>query len=183
MESRAVELWSGFLYGQPIWPSSDYVVEEDFIALVQIHSFAERNKDNNAQDASIDAIRDIIRNHSSDLDDPFTHIFDRGDIISSPAKVLMDHVVDGDGDGDGEYGERVMHWTVYHLQRTPRRDDDPGHLAQELCKMYIQKTIRESNGQASPDLTARCRYHSHKKDELCYLEREQKLARKRKRDE
>lgn len=165
-EKRALELWSGFLYGQPIWSySDDAKVANDFEALVEIWNLAVTYQHYDAEDASIDAMRDMIRHHSDSLFDPFTIVLQNCNHKDLPAKVLMDHVVFGNCVSDP--GTWVNDYLAMEFDGEAIQP-----LEHELCQMFLAKVEGEKAGRAPPDLTARCRYHSHMEQGVpCYLDK------------
>lgn len=172
-DRRPLELWAGFLYGQPMWLQGgeddwdeESSISDDFRTLLEVYAFAREYKHVDAQDASIDALRDIVQNHSADLLSPFTSIFIRGcHGTSRPAKMLMDHVV------NGKCVAQAREWiSSYNREKSWLEAADD--LEHELCKLYLEKGEKEGAGEGPPDLMARCRYHAHiEHDQPCYLDK------------
>lgn len=157
-DKRALELWTRFLYGQPIWDSSD-----DFDALVDVHYFAGIYNHYDAMDASIDAIRNIVSNHSDALEDPFTKVCGFYDCVSVPVRLLMDHVV------YGKHVTEARNWVDAYLYGD-NEPEDLQPLGNHLCNLFLAKAGNESAGWAPPDLDEGCRYHIHNEfGPRCYL--------------
>jgi hypothetical protein len=72
MTEGTLILWSRFLYGQPMTPSSNdrrefHVGVAEFEALLQVHKLSLKYDHADAEDASIDAIRDLIHYDDNSL--------------------------------------------------------------------------------------------------------------------
>lgn len=166
LHKRPLEMWSGFLYGLPLWSCDDETsVNDDFRVLVEVYTFAKEYKHSNAQDASIDAMRDIICNHSKNITAPLTSIFVRGCLCADlPAKMLMEQMVWGKCVG------QAREWVTTYTREKPKLEV-PDDLEHEMCNMYLVKGEKDSTGDRPPDLMARCRYHSYAGDQPCYLDK------------
>ena len=72
-------MWTGFLYGQPIWTlrsdyssddSSEDIINDDFLALLAVYDFAIAYEHRWAQDAALDALNGMFYNHPDNAEDP-----------------------------------------------------------------------------------------------------------------
>ena len=65
---RAVEMWTGFLYGQPLWTDrGKNKVLEDLWDSIVVYNFAGAYKHDWAQDAALDAIRQMLADDAMNM--------------------------------------------------------------------------------------------------------------------
>ena len=156
---RAVEMWTGFLYGQELWTLRDKdSLAEDFDALKQVLNFALSYKHYFAQDAAHDAIRVILRDYIDVLGDPLSmliEIYPGRTRFEKLIIMLMDFVI------YGKTSEKVKLWTD---TADPGNDRDMLELKERMSSGYFLKTEVERTGDGrpgGPDLMFPCRYHWH----------------------
>lgn len=164
---RAVKMWTGFLYGQPMWTfRSEHSIKYDFQALIAVYSFASEHLHYFAQDAAIDAIRTILHDHSDVLGDKLPvliNLYKRYRRFRLLAIMLADFTVFR---GSAEETERLAQWVVSD-------DDDENEatfdLKRALYWLFGLKAAIERDGHGAPRLMLPCAYHSHlATDRPCY---------------
>lgn len=189
---RGLVIWSNLLYGQSMSVSSiDWAKEKhngiiELLALRQVHKIALKYDHFDAEDASIDAIRDLLYHGIQTYFMPFAEV-----VIPTAAnipiitKIFMDFVVYGkhahgfgyadfvdDCTGVPEISPATSAWlSTLAEEQKARVRQDLLRLSNEMLKMFTQKGKDERAGIPAPDLMARCRYHSHaEKGQSCYLD-------------
>lgn len=194
---RGLVLWSSFLYGQPMSVSSiDWAKEKqngtlELFALRQTHNIALKYDHFDAEDASIDAIRNLLSHNINTYLMPFMEVFISTAVdIPVIKKIFMDFVVYGSDKHGFRYTDVVAVCIEPHekgckgsditpdwVMRLPEEGNarvrqDLLRLSNELPKMFIQKGKDERAGVPAPDLMARCRYHAHAaKGQPCYMDK------------
>lgn len=169
LSKRGWELYIGFLYGHPIWTrSKHYSIEEDFKHLADICDHGRSSDtDQDAADAAMDAIRDLVLQHGDALSRPF-NILEKMEICDfeceehSAVRLLADFMV------YGQSGYVFGKW--YDAYMTDYKD---GCLDAELGVRFTEKAIAKSRKGDLPNLLERCKYHLHRNypDQCCYLEK------------
>ena len=192
---RGLVLWSSFLYGQPMSVSLTELAKEghdghiELFALRQAHKIALKYDHSDAEDASIDAMRDLLYQDVPSTFMPFTEIIiPTAFIIPIITDMFTDFVVYGKHEQGFRYtgivdactgilediSDPAMSAWLMTLseEQTARVRRDLLRLSNELLKMFIQKGKDERDGVPAPDLMARCRYHSHMaKGQPCYMDK------------
>lgn len=164
---RASDLFSGFLYGQPMWdPITMQDVDEDYEALVKVYMSEDNFLSEGAIDASIDAIRDLLIWKGSTLHGLFAPLTFHPLVHSELARLLLDFLVYGD------CGGHAKTWVENCASECSLVWPGSGSLEQELCGMLLGKAQDERAGRQPPDLMERCRYHVHG-EKPCYLDKDQ----------
>ena len=191
---RGLVLWSSFLYGQPMSVSSAEWAKEgqngliEFFALRRVHEIALKYDHFDAEDASIDAIRDLFYH---EIDTYFKGFMEMviAHAASTPVikNIFMDFVVYGDHKHGFCYTDVVTACIEPHEkgndaasfymkgmpeERRARVRRDLLRSSNELLNMFIQKGKDGRDGVPAPDLMARCRYHAHAaKGQPCYMDK------------
>ena len=193
---RGLVLWSSFLYGQPISVSSTDWAKEghngiiELFALCQVHIIALKYDHLDAEDASIDAIRDLLYHEIDSYSTTFIEVIIQLAVrVPVIKKIFMDFVVYGDHKrgfrytdvvamciGPHENGNGVTSLWMTDLSEQQRdrvcQELQLLHLSNQLLKMFIQKGKDDHDGVPAPDLMARCRYHAHAvKGQPCYMDK------------
>ena len=161
---RAVEIWTGFLYGQPMWTlRSEDTIKEDFWALFAVYTFARTYVHWFAEDAALDAIRVMLTEHDSalgDLTSLLAGLYEH-EKFKSLVNMLMDFTVHGPS------AEEARLWA---------ESDDVGEdkevlkLKRALRFKFRMKADFERKGYDPTDLTLECLFHSHLfRGRPCYL--------------
>jgi hypothetical protein len=182
-----LKLYSDFSYGQSMgFPSSEWSkgsssreVVRHFDALLSVHQIALWYDHEDAADAALDAIRDLL-SHGGDLycsEDTL-----KTTLPDSPLnRVLMGFAV---------YSGQGKHWVAlidarthpipgfednfilgcFEKDRKKQPLDELLRITNELCRMFVRKDVDASAGLPPPDLMERCRYHSHGQNP-CYLDK------------
>jgi hypothetical protein len=186
---RGLVLWSGFLYGQPMsvppteWPKKHTGLEE-FCGLEQVYKLSLEYDHYDAQDASIDGIRNLLY-HGHNLCWKGVVIPKFNDVPQA-CQMLVDFVVYGEGHGDNfaalvdanidpidkcdDPMLRDLLEAAKELEVTTHKD--LLRVSNEIIKKFLQKGKDERAGIPAPDLMARCRYHAHAgKGQPCYLDK------------
>lgn len=155
---RAIEMWSRWLYGQPMWSEDDCDdVDYDLSCLMEIWHLCAGQEDGKGRDheglnASTDAIRDLVLNDIhvpkclncvlEDFDE-FGLYYKSSDIM---IKMLAELLVYGNCASDG----RTKKWL----------EADEGAYPCFLAAISTE-FAKKAMGEASPDLMARGAYHTH----------------------
>jgi hypothetical protein len=183
---RGLELWAGFLYDQSmsIVPSERYKgatfsqVASEYAALLRVRKIAQAYHHDDAKDAALDAIRDLLHHMG--------YMFVKEDLLAptpcdSPLdRMLVDFAM---------HGEQGKNWTelidarlgpmdwpdadlgsLFETNRGQQSLDELLRITNALCKTFIRKEADASAGLPKPDLMERCRYHIHGQDP-CYLDK------------
>jgi hypothetical protein len=181
---RGLVLWSGFLYGQLMSArSSDCSESHDAIqklwALMEVHKVSLQYDHSDAEDASIDAIRDLFyHTHGLDWSNAALSVLHDSKIA---LEVLTDFMVYGEqGDRYAKLvdaslvpviSKRNISFAVLQ-KRKAAVHEDLLRVSNEIIKKFLQKGKDERAGIPAPDLMARCRYHAHAgKGQPCYLDK------------
>jgi hypothetical protein len=162
---RAVKMWTGFLYGQPLWTDrGKNKVLEDLWDSIVVYNFAGAYKHDWAQDAALDAIRQML------VDNADRKACDEHDNVL--------------GDGLGQMADLLRHkkrfrrlidlledFTVYGADadeielwaKSSEHDDDANvrALKEELLLIFYAKAEDRNAGRHGPRLMDECRYHKH----------------------
>jgi hypothetical protein len=171
---RGLVLWSGFLYGQPMsipsndWPKN-HTARQEFHGLSQVYKLSLEYDHYDAEDASVDAIRDLLY-HGQDLYFKDVVIPDY-EVVPVALQMLTDFVVYGGGQGD-----RFAELIDQNIDAMAKCDDpmvrdilrmsqggetvmykDLLRVSNEILKKFFQKAKDERAGVPAPDLMARCR--------------------------
>lgn len=159
------------------WPENHDAVEELF-ALMQVHQLSVVNYHSDAEDASIDAIRDLLCNVPDLHRDEAVPAILRDS--TTALQVLADYVV------YNEQGDRYAELVDANLvpmneldiffrvseERKAAKHKDLLRVSAEILKKFSQTATDERVGIPAPDLMARCRYHKHAAKGLpCYLDK------------
>ena len=161
---RAWELYIGYLYGHPLWTRSEqFTIDEDFKLLVLIWEDGQWNAfDNSIANTAIDAIRELVMQHSEELSRPF-NVLEEMDLCDfeygGPVDLLMNSMV------YGQSGRVFGKWYDAYVDSRDR-----GSLDQGLGERFSEKAEIKADKGELPDLMERCRYHSHGGDP-CYLDK------------
>jgi hypothetical protein len=155
--------------------------KHEYGALVQVHTFASQYGHIDAADASLDAIRHML-NSVVDLDKQpewFAVTPENGPC----ARLLMDFLA------NSHYGNMFTNNVERSLSMNStrylggRRYMEPTlyesaelisllHATNELCKMLVRKIENQASSLVlHADLMECCRYHSHRQDVPCYLDK------------
>jgi hypothetical protein len=169
-DRQAVEMWTGFLYGQPMWTLRDRdSIKADFQALIAVQGFSYNYTHYFAQDAALDAIRVMLDGHSDVLGDLLPTLIELycKFRFQTLANMLMDFAVFR---GSADENERWAQWAVSD------DDDDDGDsgkmfgLKNAVFSRLQLKVTLERDGGGPPRLMLPCLYHSHLATERpCYL--------------
>jgi len=158
---RALELWSRWLYGSPMWDQEDCTdVDEDISSLTSIYSLcagswwsACQGSDSDGINASLDAIREIVVTHTCEMGQLFLQLSRQLESRESMvSKMLVDVLVYRDSVGQTD----VMEWP---------RDLEDKHP--ELFGALGLELARKKMGKARPDFMAPCAYHIHQEGSKC----------------
>jgi hypothetical protein len=158
---RALEMWSRWLYGSPMWDQEDCTdVNEDLSSLASIYRpcagswwSACQDYDADGKNASLDAIRQIIVTQTCELGPLFLLLSRHLESTEwMMFKMLVDVLVYGDSIGQ----EDSMEWPQ-DLEDT--HPEFFGALGLELA--------RRKMGKARPDFMAHCAYHIHPAGSQC----------------
>jgi hypothetical protein len=159
-DHRALVLWSGWLYGRPMWCSADCEdADDDLEALTRIFNMCVgdhdgEGKDREATNACLDAIRMML-----------VHAFYPEDFLRNPLaslagsvtadqlgrKMVMDLLVYG----KCMTGGRTTKW----LERWDTEGYGIGDVGFLAC--VAQEFAKAKAGGDAPDPMARCAYHDH----------------------
>jgi hypothetical protein len=169
ISKRSVEMWTNFLYGQPIWMlRGKYHVIEGFNALLSVLNFTHHYDHYLADDAALDAIRMILVDHSDvlkDLFDLLRKLWTRLRAFRAVVNMLIEFIVFRDGN------EKVKLWAETDNDLTDT--EEKFLLRLELRLAFEHKAWQERTGQAPQDLMKRCinHWHSHRdRPGPCYLD-------------
>jgi hypothetical protein len=172
---RALTLWSGWLYGQPMWsptictdidPDLDYSdVDRDLECIVDIYQLCgglkgDVGKDYDGVNACLDAFRAILL-HETYVPSNLLAILGvefEGD--PTAIRMLAELLVYGKCASDG----RTQRW----LQEA--EETDLADFSEALHSIGLEFAKKLMGGE-SPDLTARCAYHIHPQGEGCDVAR------------
>lgn len=158
---RALELWSRWLYGSPMWHQEDRTdVDEDLSSLASIYRLcagswwsACPDHDADGINGSLDAIREIIATQHCDLGQLFLLLSRQLESTESMAlKMSVDVLVYGDSAEQGY----VMDWPQDLEEKHP-----------EFFGALGLKLARRKMGKERPDLMAPCAYHIHPAGSQC----------------
>ena len=162
---RGVEMWTGFLYSQPMWTfRGKDSNREDFFALMEVWNWVHRCKHRFAMDAALDCIRTMLNDHYDVLDDPMAILVNTRALkqrFRSTTFIMMDFMV------SGKDAEKLKVWAF----DTDGRDSDEEEvfsLKLEFQKKFNEDALVERMGLPKVNLMERCRYHTHG-DGPCYL--------------
>ena len=160
---RAWELYVGFLHGHPIWTRSpEHSIEEDFYNLVQIREFAETDaSDFDVMNAAMDAIRELVTQHS--------------DALHCPSNVFGCGVDNFDEDPVGIFLMEYMLFDNFSGVFKKWYSCDDERLDEGLSSILKQTAEavnghKPNKGDEKSDLMERCRFHSHG-SKPCYLDK------------
>ena len=163
---RAVEMWTGFLYGQPMWTfRGKESNKEDFAALMEVYNWARACSHVFAEDGALDGIVAMLHDHPDVPEDPvamLARVFAlRQQRFWPVIYIMIDFIV------FGKDAENVKAW-AFDTDCMREGEEETFLLKVELQKHFREKADLERLGQAMPDLTERCRYHAHAA-RPCYL--------------
>jgi hypothetical protein len=157
---RAIEMWSRWLYGQPMWSEDDCTdVDGDLLCLADIlylcggHADGE-GKDYEGLNACMDAIRDLLLNETHVSDSPTNILSDEARGSEIMVKMLAELLVHGKCANDG----RTKKWL----------EQNKGG-SQSLFEAVSNEFANKAMGKASPNLMAHCAYHTHLPGSECEL--------------
>jgi hypothetical protein len=160
---RALTLWSGWLYGRPIWsPSICRDVDRDLECIMNIYQICtgltgeDEFNDYDGMNACLDAIKDILLNEVHVPGDPFNTIGDAFVEDKMAITMLAELLVYGDCASDG----RTQRW-LQNGEVTDWKEFSEVHRTMSL------EFARKLMGGEAPDFTARCAYHVHPLGEGC----------------
>jgi hypothetical protein len=185
---RALNLWTGFLHGQSMirpqrdWRTGRYLdcrAKDEYSALVHVHTFASKYGHIDAEDASLDAIRHMLCSEVDFYHQPEWFGVTPDD--SACARLLMDFLANSDYGNqfadriDARLKRKLAKPTSERMLKETLLYDSAGlicllRISNELCKTLVRKTEAQAAGRPPPDLTERCRYHSHESGAPCYLD-------------
>jgi hypothetical protein len=158
---RALELWSRWLYGIPMWDQKDCTdVDEDISSLASIYKLCAGSwwsdcpdHDGEGMNASLDAIKEILVTQTCDLGPLFLLLSRQLESSESMVfKMLVDLLAYGDSVGQGD----VVEWPQ---DLEEKHSEFFGALGLELA--------RRKMGKARPDFMAPCAYHVHPTGSQC----------------
>lgn len=158
---RALELWSRWLYGAPMWDQEGCTdVDNDLSSLASIHRLcagswwsACPDHDSDGMNASLDAIREILVNQTCKLGPLLLHLSRQLESTESMAsRILVDVLVYG---GSVEQGD-TTEWPQDLEEKHPKFF---GALGLELA--------RRKMGKSRPDFMAPCTHHIHPEGSQC----------------
>jgi hypothetical protein len=158
---RALELWSRWLYGSPMWDPEDCIdINGDLSSLASIYKLCSgfwwsvcQEHDSDGMNASLDAIREILVTQNCQLGPLFLLLSRQLESTESMVfKMLVDVLVYGNSDEQGD----VMEWPQDLEDKHP---EFFGALGLELA--------RRKMGKARPDFMAPCAYHVHPAGSQC----------------
>ena len=191
---RGLVLWSSFLYGQPMsvssteWARRGQNGMKELSALHQVHKIALKYDHFDAEDASIDAIRDLLYHKIDAYSMTFMEVVIRLAVkIPVIEKIIMDFVAYGDHKrgfrytdvvavciGPHENGNDATSLWMKSLSEEQRAivRQNLLRLSNQLLNMFIRKGKDDRDGVPEPDLMERCRYHAHvAKGQPCYMDK------------
>jgi hypothetical protein len=152
---RALMLWSGWLYGRPMWsPTTCEDVDDDLLCIVDIYQMCaglpeeDEYKDYDGMNACLDAVRDILLDEVHVPSDPLLVL---GPVVKrnpTATRMLTELLIYGKCSTDG----RTQRW----LQAAEGTDWAQGSKSLPALGVELTKKLM---GREAPDLTARCAYH------------------------
>jgi hypothetical protein len=172
-----LRLWSGFLCGQSMLvPQSERCEgpcgregQREYDAVLRVYDIAEMYDHVDAEDAALDATRDLLC-HRGDLwlSSEYLLPMPRDTMLN---RIVMDFVVYcGHGTNWTDLVDATASYPKDHPKCVPRlvkenkETHSPGQLlciSNDICQMLIPKETDAIAGRPPPDLMERCRYHSH----------------------
>lgn len=159
--NRALELWSRWLYGSPMWDQEDCTeVDEDLSSLASICRLcagswwnACPDHDSDGMKASLDAIREILITQTCELGQLFLQLTRQLQSTDSMvSKMLVDVLVYE----DSAEQEDTLEWP---------RDLEAKHP--EFFGALGLELARKKMGKARPDFMVPCAYHIHQEGSKC----------------
>ena len=157
---RAIEMWSRWLYGLPMWSEYDcHNVDDDLECLVNIFYLCTgddegKGRDYDGLNACVDAIRDLVLNEAHVPTCPISVLVNEDYESDILIKMLAELLVHGKCVRDG----RTKRWLEQNADQRP-----------SLLKAVINEFAKKAMGEASPDTMARCAYHTHLPGSECDL--------------
>lgn len=154
---RAIEMWSRWLYGQPMWSEDDCTdVEDDLSSLADVVYLC-GGRDGSGRDyeglnACMDAVRDIMLNDIHVPENPISLLLDRLEGSEIMVQMLAKLLVHGKCARDG----RTKKW----LQQ------NEGGI-RVLFEVVSNEFAKKAMGEEAPDIMARCAYHIHVPGSSC----------------
>jgi len=154
---RALEMWSRWLYGQPMWDEDDCKdVDNDLHYLVDILHLCSGRADGQGRDyeglnACMDAIRDLVLNERFVPQNPIYELLKYED-FDIMIKMLAELLVYGNCVNDG----RTKTWL---------EENEGEH--QSFLEAISNEFAKKATGEASPDLMARGAYHIGRSETDC----------------
>lgn len=158
---RAIEMWTSFLYGQPIWTlrseyssddNSEGIINDDFWALIAVYNLACAYEHYWAQDAALDALNVMLYEHADAAEDPLDllikiygseikstrlflmliEVFEYGK-FAGKSRLWAEAVNDDDGEEILELKERLR--TVFAIKDATESEETGGSEPGGLDKM------------------------------------------------
>jgi hypothetical protein len=155
---RAIEMWSRWLYGQPMWSEDDCTnVDDDLVCLTEIlylcggHANS-KGKDYEGLNGCMDAIRNLMLNETHVPDSPIQVLSDELEHSEILVKMLAEVMVHSKYVSDG----RTKKWLELN-------EGDNQSFLDAISNAFARKAV----GEAAPDLMARCAYHTHPSGSEC----------------
>jgi hypothetical protein len=158
---RALEMWSRWLYGSPMWDQEDCIdVDEDLSSLASIYRLCAgswwsscADHDGDGMNASLDAIREILVTRTCELGQLFLQLSRQLESSKSMISIML---VDLLVHEDSVEQEDATEWPQDLEDKHPELF---GALGLELA--------RKKMGKARPDFMAPCAYHIHPEGSRC----------------
>jgi hypothetical protein len=147
---RGLEMWSRWLYGQPMWDEDDCKdVDHDLCWLTDILHLCGGREDGKGRDyeglnACMDAIRDLVLNETSVPENPIYELLGEDEDSDLMVKMLAELLVHGKCASDG---------------RTKKWLEENGGEHQSFLDAISNEFAKKAMGEAAPDLMARGAYH------------------------
>jgi hypothetical protein len=163
---RALILWSGWLYGGPMWsPSICGDVDRNLVCIMDIYSMCDGcefglGRDRDGMNACLDAVRNLLLDESHVPRNLLGVLYCDFRSNSTAVKMLTELLVYGSCASDG----RTQRW----LQEA---EGGRAGFTEALHSIGLEFT-KKLMGEESPDVTARCAYHVHPPGEGCGVPKE-----------
>lgn len=149
---RAIEMWSRWLYGQPMWSEDDcHNVDDDLECLMDIHSLCAGLYNGNGRDyeglnACMDAIRDLLLSEVHVPSAPISLLVPEDYQAETMVKMLAELLVHGKCVSDG----RTKEWLEQNTGQ-----------CQWVLEAISNEFAKKAMGEAPPDLMGRGAHHVH----------------------
>jgi hypothetical protein len=155
---RGIEMWSRWLYGQPMWSEDDCIgVDDDLYSLTDILCLCgghanSKGKDYEGPNACMDAIRDLVLNETHVPDSPIEILSDELERSEILVKMLAEILVHGNYVSHG----KTKKWLELN-------EGENQSFLDAISNSFAKKAV----GEAAPDLMARCAYDTHPPGSEC----------------